>query len=264
MTTTTALHALSVRELRLAARTAAGRALLDWLVDDRPRAARPGGSATSDGAPVSDGDDGTEGVDLVGLLQEVAADQDRRRRWHVASRIVAFGAGGAVGVAALLVVLGPELGVARHHLVAAGIDLDLADSEIVGALLEAIEALPTHLVDGAAPAFLVRRVDVAVRRAARAWRREAGRKVTLDDEDDWASEGGDPALVVSTLLAEAAAAEVLSVRQASLVQAVRIADGAPAAVARSSRRTERAVRMELVRAEAALRSYLSSTAEARP
>lgn len=262
MTTSAALHALSVRELRLAARTVAGRALLDWLVDDRPSATQPGGSAMSDGAPAPVV---AEGVDLVSLLQAVAADPDRRRRWHVASRVVAFGAGGAVGavgVAALLVVLGPELGVARRHLVGAGIDPDLADSEIVGALLEAVEGLPTRLVDGEAAAFLVRRVDVAVRRAARAWRREVVRQVPLGDEDDWACEGGDPALVVSTLLTEATAAEVLSVRQAGLFHAVRIADEAPAAVARRSRRTERAVRMELVRAEAALRVYLSSTAEA--
>lgn len=241
MPTTTALTAIALRELRLGERSPAGRSLLAALVEE--------GDAPSDMSGLAE------------LLACVANDPDHWRRRRVVEAVLAFGAGGTLGTAALLVVLGPELGVARRRLLAAGMDVDLAESELVEALLAAVETLPDALAAGAEAGWLVRRIDVTARRGARAWRREAQRAVPLEELDEPATDDDDPARIVSTLLAEAAAAGALSTRQASLVHAVRVADGAPAFVARTQRRTERAVRAELNRAEAALRAYLVSNEE---
>lgn len=237
MPTTTALTALALRALRPAERTTAGQTLVAALA----------------GRGLASGN-----VGLTELLVGVGNDPERWRRWRVADGVLAVGGGDALSIAALLVVLGPELGMSRRRLVAAGMEGDLADSELVEALLTALEALPSALVDGAA-AWLVRRVDAAARRAARRQRRATERSAPLEEAADVPSEDDDPALVVSTLLAEAAAAGVVTWRQAAVVHAVRVADQAVLEHARVTRRSPQAVQRELNRAEAALRAYLASS-----
>lgn len=238
MPTTTSLTALALRELRLAERTTAGQTLVAALA----------------GRGLASGN-----VGLTELLVGVGNDPERRRRWREADGVLAVAAGDALSIAALLVVLGPELGMSRRRLVAAGMEGDLADSELVEALLTALEVLPPALVDGGAAAWLVRRVDAAARRAARRQWRAAERSAPLEEAGDVPSEDDDPALIVSTLLAEAAATGVVTWRQAAVVHAVRVADLAVLEHARVTRRSPQAVQRELNRAEVALRAYLVSS-----